>query len=107
MCVYIEKLVFHLFYFLLFSLKCFGHLMKFISSIHVKPERKRVRKCRGGRRKNRKIKVLTISRHQNRYSGQIGYNPGNLIEINIINNTGLQSFLIKHLNRWSRLYFLH
>ena len=38
----------------------------------VKPERKRVRKCR---RKIRKIKVLTIPRHQNCYSGQISYNP--------------------------------
>ena len=57
----------------------------------VKPKRKRVRTYRGGRRKVRKIKVLTILRHQNRYSGQIGYNPGNLIEINIINNLSSKS----------------
>ena len=44
-----------------------------------------------GRSKVRKIKVLTILRHQNRYSGQIGYNPGNLIEINIINNLSSKS----------------
>ena len=72
--------------------------------LRVKPERKRVRKCRAGRRKIRKIKVLTISRHQHRYSGQIGYNPGNLIEINIINNlssksTCKESFCI-NLFRW-------
>ena len=48
-----------------------------IQIIRVKPKCKRVRKCRGGRRKVRKIKVLTILRHQNHYSGQIGYNPGN------------------------------
>ena len=58
---------------------------------HVKPKRKRVRKCRGGRRKVRKIKVLTILRHQNPYGGQIGCNPGNLIEINIINNFSSKS----------------
>ena len=63
-------------------------LLQSTCAIHfrVKPKRKRVRKCRGGWRKVRKIKDLTILRHQNRYSGQIGYNPGNLIEINIINN---------------------
>ena len=59
--------------------------------VRVKPERKRVRKCRGGRRKIRKIKVLTILRHQNRYGGQIGCKPGNLIEINIINNLSSKS----------------
>ena len=37
----------------------------------IKPKRKRVRKCSGGRRKIRKIKVLNTLRHQNRYSGQI------------------------------------
>ena len=37
----------------------------------VKPKRKRVNKCRGGRRKIRKIKALTTLRHQNRYSGQL------------------------------------
>ena len=57
----------------------------------VKPKRKRVRKCRGGRRKVGNIKVLTILRHQNRYSGQIDYNPENLIEINIINNLSSKS----------------
>ena len=57
----------------------------------IKPKRKRIRKCRGGRRKVRKIKVFSILRHQNRYSGQIGYNPGNLIEINIINNLSSKS----------------
>ena len=57
-----------------------------IQTIRVKPKHKRVRICRGGRCKVRKIKVLTILRHQNRYSGQIGYNPGNLYEINIVNN---------------------
>ena len=62
-----------------------------IQTICVKPKRKCIRKCRGGRRKVRKIKVLTILRHQNRYSGQIGYNPGNLIEINIINNLSSKS----------------
>ena len=51
---------------------------------HNMPKRKRIRKCRGGQLKVRKIKVLTILRHQNRYGGQIGCNPGNLIEINII-----------------------
>ena len=45
----------------------------------IKPKRKHVHKCRGGRCKVRKIKVPTILRHQNRYSGQISYNPGNLI----------------------------
>ena len=54
----------------------------------IKSKRKRVYKCRGGRRKVGKIKVLT---HQNRYGGQIGCNPGNLIEINIINNLSLKS----------------
>ena len=39
----------------------------------------------------RKIKVVTIPKHQNRYSGQHGYNTGNLIEINIINNLSLKS----------------
>ena len=53
----------------------------------VKPKRKRVRKCRGGRRKVKKIKVLTILRHQNRYGG----NPGHLIEINVINNLSSKS----------------
>ena len=72
----------------------------------VKSKRKRVRKCRGGRRKFRKIKVLTILIHQNRYSGQIGYNPGHLIEINIIKNlssksTCKESFLISLFNAWS------
>ena len=57
----------------------------------IKPKRKRVRKCRGGRRKVRKINALTILRHQNRYGGQIGCNPGNLIEINIINNLSSKS----------------
>ena len=57
----------------------------------INPKRKRVRKCRGGWRKIRKIKVLTTLRHQNRYSGQISYNPGNLIDINIINNLSLKS----------------
>ena len=57
----------------------------------VKPKRKRICKCRGGRPKVRKIKVLTILIHQNRYSVQIGYNPGNLIEINIINNLSSKS----------------
>ena len=52
---------------------------------HIKPKRKGVRKCRGRQRKVRKIKVLTILRHQNRNGGQIGCNPGNLIEININN----------------------
>ena len=56
----------------------------------VKPKRNRVRKCRG-RRKIRKIKVLTTLRHKNRYSDQIGYNPGNLIKINIINNLSSKS----------------
>ena len=55
------------------------------------PKRKRIRKCRGGRHKVRKIKVLTILRHQNHYGGQIGCNPGNLIEINIINNLSSKS----------------
>ena len=59
----------------------------------VKPKRKRVRKCRGGRRKIRKIKVLTILRNQNRYSGQFSYNPGKLIEIHIINNLSPKSSL--------------
>ena len=62
-----------------------------IQTIRVKPKRKRIRKCRGGRRKIRKIKVLTILRHQNRYSGQISNNPGNLIAINIINNLSPKS----------------
>ena len=53
-------------------------------TICVKPKHKRIHKCRGGRRKVKKIKVLTILRYQNRYGGQIGCNPGNLIEINII-----------------------
>ena len=68
-------------------------LLQSTCAIHfrVKSKRKRVRKCRGGRRKIRKIKVLTILRHQNRYSGQIGYNPGNLIEINIINDPSSKS----------------
>ena len=57
----------------------------------VKPKRKHIRKYRGGRRKVRKIKVFTILRHQNCYSGQICYNPGNLIEINIINNLSSKS----------------
>ena len=57
----------------------------------ILPKRKRVRKCRGRRRKVRKIKVLTILRLQNRYGGQIGCNPGNLIEINIINNVSSKS----------------
>ena len=57
----------------------------------VKPKCKRIRKCRGGRRKVRKIKVLTILRHQNRYSGQISYNPVNLIKIYIINNLSSKS----------------
>ena len=57
----------------------------------IKPKRKRIRKCREGRRKFRKIKVLTILRHQNRYGDQIGCNPGNLIEINIINNLSSKS----------------
>ena len=68
----------------------------------IKPKRKRVRKCRGGRRKIRKIKVLTTLRHQNRYSGQISYNPGNLIEININNlsskSTCKESFRIGLFN---------
>ena len=51
----------------------------------------RIHKYRGGRRKVRKITVLTILRHQNRYGGQIGCNPGNLIEINIINNLSSKS----------------
>ena len=63
----------------------------FAIHFRIKPKRKRVRKCRGGRRKVRKIKVLTILRHQNRYGGQIGCNPGNLIEINIINNLSSKS----------------
>ena len=46
-----------------------------IQTIRIKAKRKRIRKCKGGRRKVRKIKVLTRLRHQNRYSGQIGYNP--------------------------------
>ena len=49
----------------------------------IKPKRKHLCKGRGGRRKVRKIKVLTILRHQNRYGGQTGCNTGNLIEINI------------------------
>ena len=57
-----------------------------IQTISVKPKRKRILKRRGGRHKVRKIKVVSIPRHQNRYSGQIGYNPGNLYEINIVNN---------------------
>ena len=57
----------------------------------IKPNRKRIRKCRGGRRKVRKIKVRTILRHQNRYGGQSGCKPGNLIEINIINNLSSKS----------------
>ena len=52
----------------------------------IKPKCKRSRKCSGGQRKVRKIKVLTTLRHQNHYGGQIDCNPGNLIEINIINN---------------------
>ena len=63
----------------------------FAIHFRVKPKRKRVRKCRWGRRKVRKIKVLTILRHQNSYGGQIGCNPGNLIEINIINNLSSKS----------------
>ena len=47
----------------------------------IKPKHKRIRICRAGRRKVRKIKVLTILRHQNRSGGQIGCNPGNLIDI--------------------------
>ena len=43
-----------------------------------------------GRHKVKKIKVLTILRHQNHYGGQIGCNSGNLIEINI-NNLSSQS----------------
>ena len=57
----------------------------------VKPKRKHIRKCRGGRHKVRKIKVVTIPRYQNHYSAQIGYNPGNLIEINIVNNLSSKS----------------
>ena len=48
-----------------------------IQTIRIKPKRKRIRKCRGWRRKVMKIKVLTILRHQNCHSGQIGYNPRN------------------------------
>ena len=68
-------------------------LLQSTCAIHFRVERKRkrVRKCRRGRRKVRKIKVLTIVRHQNGYGGQIGYNPGNLIEINIINNLSSKS----------------
>ena len=62
-----------------------------IQTIPVKPKRKRIHKCKGGRRKVRKIKVVTIPRHQNRYSGQSGYNSGNLIDINIINNLSSKS----------------
>ena len=45
-------------------------------------------------------------RHQNRYGGQIGCNPGNLIEINIINNLSSKStckefFRIGLFNAWS------
>ena len=56
--------------------------LKSTCAIHfcIKPKRKRVRKCRGGRRKVRKIKVLTILKHQNRYGGQVVI-LGNLIEI--------------------------
>ena len=57
----------------------------------VKPKRRRIRKCSGGRRKVRKIKVVTILRHQNRYGGQIGYNPGNLTDMNIVNNLSSKS----------------
>ena len=60
-------------------------------TIPVKPERKRIFKCRGGRRKVGKIKVVTRPRHQNFDSGQIGYNHGNLIEINIVNNLSSKS----------------
>ena len=68
-------------------------LLQSTCAIHfrIKPKCKRVRKCRGGRRKVRKIKVITILRHLNRYGGQIGFNPGNLIEINIINNLSSKS----------------
>ena len=68
-------------------------LLQSTCAIHfrIKPKRKRVRKCRGGRRKVRKINVLTILRYQNLYGGQIGCNPGNLIEINIINNLSSKS----------------
>ena len=62
-----------------------------IQTIPAKPKHKRICKCRGGQRKVRKIKVVTIPRYQNRYSGQIGYNPGNLIEINIVNNLSSKS----------------
>ena len=68
-------------------------LLQSTCAIHfcIKPKHKRVRKCRGGLRKVRKIKVLTILRHQNRYSGQISYKQQNLIEINIINNLSSKS----------------
>ena len=62
-----------------------------VFTFRIKPNRKRVCKCRGGRRKVRKIKVLTILRHQNRYGGQIGCNPENLTAINIINNLSSKS----------------
>ena len=63
-----------------------------IQTICVKPKRKRINKCRGERGNVRKIKVLTILRHQNRYSGQIGYDPGNLIEINTNNISSKSAF---------------
>ena len=72
----------------------------------IKPKRKCIRKCRGGQCKVRKIKVLTILRHQNRYDGQIGCNPENLIEINIMNtllskSTCKEFFRIGLFNAWS------
>ena len=35
--------------------------------------------------------MVTIPRHQNHDSAQIGYNHGNLIEINIVNNLSSKS----------------
>ena len=62
-----------------------------IQKIQVKLKHNRTRKFREGRHNVRKIKVLAILSHQNHYSGQIGYNPVNLIEINIINNLSSKS----------------
>ena len=86
--------------FALFQLPCA------FPTIPINQERKRIRKCRGGRRKIRKIKVFARPRHQNHYSGQIGYSTENLIEINIFNylsskSTCTESFRICLFNAWS------
>ena len=83
--------------FALFQLPCA------FPTIPVKPERKGICKCTGRQREVREIKVVTIPRHQNRYSGQTGYNHGNLIETNTVNNlssksTGTESFRIGLFN---------